>query len=269
MKVTLTDATSGQYTVEQLHAVNHPLGDNENNLEFTVNYQVKDGDGDTANGTMVINVDDDTPVIGAPQHEYADEGNLPNDAYDNNNGDAANSVVRFGGLNIQWGADNYDGDGSTAFDRSVVFGSSIATGTPVTYIPSGGSAPVALTSDGHPIYFVRSPTPSSSRSPTPVVASGWIPTETSPQVRTCSTCACRATAMAATSSPCPAMSIIRPAPRKHGRHRARLRRDQLRWRSGLVRVHRLDRRRRAGGARGIEHDPCRRGRHRYRAVDGQ
>ena len=37
----------------------------ENNQDFTLNYQVTDGDGDTADGTLAINVDDDTPTVSA------------------------------------------------------------------------------------------------------------------------------------------------------------------------------------------------------------
>ena len=65
--VTLTDATSGNYSVTQLHAIDHPTlngqsGDNtENNVIFTVNYRVTDGDGDTANGSIEVNVDDNSP----------------------------------------------------------------------------------------------------------------------------------------------------------------------------------------------------------------
>ena len=72
LQVTLTDQTSGAYTVTQLAPINHPtqngtINDNtENNLEFTINYVVKDGDGDTTNGSLKINVDDDIPVISVP-----------------------------------------------------------------------------------------------------------------------------------------------------------------------------------------------------------
>ncbi|MCC6948635.1 MAG: hypothetical protein IT539_12785 [Bradyrhizobiaceae bacterium] len=63
LKVTLTNTTSGEYEVEQLAAIKHPDGNNENNVEFTLNYRVTDGDFDRASGTLKINVDDDTPII--------------------------------------------------------------------------------------------------------------------------------------------------------------------------------------------------------------
>ena len=62
VQVSLSNQTGGAYTVTQLHAIDHEAGQNENNQPFTVNYAVKDGDGDTASGTLAINVDDDTPV---------------------------------------------------------------------------------------------------------------------------------------------------------------------------------------------------------------
>jgi len=61
-EIELTDETSGDYTVTQLAAIMHPEGDTENNVEFTIQYQVTDSDGDTADGTLAINVDDDMPT---------------------------------------------------------------------------------------------------------------------------------------------------------------------------------------------------------------
>ena len=60
LRVTLADTTSGAYTVTELSAIDHPAGDQENNLEFTINYQVT-GAGGTVDGMLVVNVDDDTP----------------------------------------------------------------------------------------------------------------------------------------------------------------------------------------------------------------
>ncbi len=67
LKITLSDSTDGDYTVTQLHAIDHPTqngqngDDTENNAEFTVSYRVTDGDGDFTDGSLKINVDDDTP----------------------------------------------------------------------------------------------------------------------------------------------------------------------------------------------------------------
>jgi T1SS-143 domain-containing protein len=62
IRVTLADDTSGNYTVTQLAPVMHPDQNNnfENNVEFTINYEVTDGDGDTADGSFKVNVDDDS-----------------------------------------------------------------------------------------------------------------------------------------------------------------------------------------------------------------
>ncbi|WP_189546672.1 hypothetical protein, partial [Mesorhizobium sp. M2E.F.Ca.ET.209.01.1.1] len=49
--IQLADTSSGNYTVTQLHAIDHPAGLNENNVSFTVNYVTTDGDGDTATGS--------------------------------------------------------------------------------------------------------------------------------------------------------------------------------------------------------------------------
>ncbi|WP_421349679.1 DUF5801 repeats-in-toxin domain-containing protein [Aeromonas veronii] len=61
LTVTLNSAT-GAYSVTQNSPIQHANADQENNQAFTLNYKVNDGDGDTATGTLAINVDDDTPV---------------------------------------------------------------------------------------------------------------------------------------------------------------------------------------------------------------
>ncbi|MGU5887014.1 DUF5801 repeats-in-toxin domain-containing protein [Aeromonas hydrophila] len=61
LTVTLNSAT-GAYSVTQNAPIQHANADQENNQAFTLKYQVIDGDGDTASGTLAINVDDDTPV---------------------------------------------------------------------------------------------------------------------------------------------------------------------------------------------------------------
>ncbi|WP_332309740.1 DUF5801 repeats-in-toxin domain-containing protein [Aeromonas encheleia] len=61
LTVTL-NSTTGAYSVTQNAPIQHANADQENNQAFTLNYQVTDGDNDTANGTLAINVDDDTPL---------------------------------------------------------------------------------------------------------------------------------------------------------------------------------------------------------------
>ena len=60
LTVTLNSA-SGAYTVTQNAPILHADADQENNQAFILNYRVTDKDGDTADGTLAINVDDDTP----------------------------------------------------------------------------------------------------------------------------------------------------------------------------------------------------------------
>ena len=61
--ITVTlDPLTGDYTVTQNLPVVHADGNDENNLLLNLRYNVTDGDGDTATGTLRINVDDDTPI---------------------------------------------------------------------------------------------------------------------------------------------------------------------------------------------------------------
>jgi VCBS repeat-containing protein len=61
--LTVTVGSDGSYSVVQNAAIDHAAGGNENNAIFTINYTVSDADGDSANGSFNINVDDDTPVV--------------------------------------------------------------------------------------------------------------------------------------------------------------------------------------------------------------
>ncbi|MGL5839164.1 MAG: DUF5801 repeats-in-toxin domain-containing protein, partial [Sphingorhabdus sp.] len=56
------DGGTGIYTVTQLARIDHPAGGEENEGTFTLNYIVTDVDGDAAPGSIVINLDDDTPT---------------------------------------------------------------------------------------------------------------------------------------------------------------------------------------------------------------
>lgn len=72
LRLSLSDTTSGQYTVNQLAPIIHADGQNENNQNFDINYQVTDGNGDTVSGNISISADDDTPVIVVGQNSVND-----------------------------------------------------------------------------------------------------------------------------------------------------------------------------------------------------
>ena len=55
-------AATGAYTVTQNTPIVHAAGLDENDQAFTLNYRVTDGDGDTTDGTLDINVENDVPV---------------------------------------------------------------------------------------------------------------------------------------------------------------------------------------------------------------
>ena len=61
LTLTLNTAT-GAYTVTQNAPISHEAGAAENNQSFTIAYRVTDGDGDTVDGTLAIDVDDDIPI---------------------------------------------------------------------------------------------------------------------------------------------------------------------------------------------------------------
>ncbi len=72
--ITITlDRFTGAYTVVQNAPILHPEGYDENDLTFEVEYKIVDRDGDRADGSLYIKVDDDTP------RAYADTGSLSED----------------------------------------------------------------------------------------------------------------------------------------------------------------------------------------------
>ncbi|CAN7602605.1 T1SS-143 repeat domain-containing protein [Neorhizobium sp. LjRoot104] len=109
VSITITDTVTGAYQVTQLAPINHPQGTipgTEDNVQFTISYQVTDKDGDAAAtpGTLTINVDDDIPTIGANALVQLDDDTLTggNPA---GNGDDADSVNATGFLAHAYGAD--------------------------------------------------------------------------------------------------------------------------------------------------------------------
>ena len=65
--VVLTDPALGKYELELHKPLMHPAGQDENDIKLQIGYTVTDRDGDTAEGKLVVNIDDDTPTIQAMQ----------------------------------------------------------------------------------------------------------------------------------------------------------------------------------------------------------
>ncbi|WP_236663709.1 retention module-containing protein [Aeromonas jandaei] len=121
------DGNSGDYTVTQNAPIMHVAGNDENNAQFNLSYQVVDADGDKVNGVLAINVDDDTPTVVDP-----DVAVLMNGL-----GGASFLLDLDGAVANNYGADG----GSLRFSSSLDGANSgmTAGGLPITY---------ALSSDG-------------------------------------------------------------------------------------------------------------------------
>ncbi|HHQ4676363.1 TPA: retention module-containing protein, partial [Aeromonas veronii] len=63
MMVTITDPSTGAYSVKLLQPLMHTGTDTEDNLTLNVGYKVTDGDGDSASGVLAVTINDDTPTI--------------------------------------------------------------------------------------------------------------------------------------------------------------------------------------------------------------
>jgi T1SS-143 domain-containing protein len=104
---TITNTATGAYSVAQVAPIDHPQGTipgTEDNVQFTVSYDVTDGDGDQVRGTLSINVDDDTPKVGQNTMIQLDDdalvGGNPGGV-----GDEAETAVLTGVLSHSGGAD--------------------------------------------------------------------------------------------------------------------------------------------------------------------
>ena len=75
---TLVINADGSYTFTQSRPLVHPTANDEDDLALTFTFTVRDGDRDTASGSLTINVDDDTPVAnGVIGGATDDEGKGP------------------------------------------------------------------------------------------------------------------------------------------------------------------------------------------------
>ena len=103
------DTATGAYSITQNAPIDHPAGGDENDVSFSLTYQVTDADDDSATGSLTVNVDDDTPVATEGQNVggIVDEDELPAGIGDNAPGDDAGGTTVNGnvGALFQSGAD--------------------------------------------------------------------------------------------------------------------------------------------------------------------
>ncbi|HEV7233575.1 MAG TPA: DUF5801 repeats-in-toxin domain-containing protein, partial [Sphingorhabdus sp.] len=133
LAVTLNAAT-GAYTVTQIAPITHAVVAGENNQGFTINYTVTDADGDSAAGTLSIDVDDDSPTMAGSATQpilAVDETVL-----------ATNATASFAGVfTASFGADGAAAANSITYALSVVAGPSglvdTATGEAVNLVMNG------------------------------------------------------------------------------------------------------------------------------------
>ncbi|MFN3748846.1 MAG: beta strand repeat-containing protein [Sphingorhabdus sp.] len=143
MTITINNST-GAYTVTQNAPIDHAALGDENNATFQLNYRVTDQDGDFAGGSIVINLDDDTPVVSNDTDlilsgsEAPATGNVLTDASAGDAGDtdtgadslgadggAVTAITGFGGAgtiggttNGQYGVLTLNADGSYSYVRN-------------------------------------------------------------------------------------------------------------------------------------------------------
>jgi len=133
--LTVTVGSDGHYSVVQNNPINHAAGGDENNANFTINYQVTDQDGDSAPGTLNISVDDDTPTVvlsGTSPSLTVDESNL-----------TVNDTKPFAGMfTDSFGADGPAAANSVGYTLGLNAGSTglvdVATGQAIVLVNNAG-----------------------------------------------------------------------------------------------------------------------------------
>jgi T1SS-143 domain-containing protein len=159
--VTVTlDPATGAYTVTQEAAIQHADGGDENDQSFTLTYRITDGDGDTANGTLTINVNDDMPYIdpalvghGAVDEERLPTGNAGDSYLDDGDltpaqGDDGD-LIATGSLGVSYGADGPAASDPLTFDNLASAIANIA----LTDSAANALDPADLTSNGLPVSY--------------------------------------------------------------------------------------------------------------------
>jgi T1SS-143 domain-containing protein len=148
LRVVLTDPTSGNYTITQLAPINHATGQDENNQTFTFNYTVTDHDGDTAVGSLVLTVNDDTPI--------ALPGN-PGEGEGEGSGSFTFAIVHEDGLNNSQSVGNQEVFSTvtsvviTAADLASLV--SFGVDQPGTFSLNPGATAPTLFSNGDPVTY--------------------------------------------------------------------------------------------------------------------
>lgn len=186
--VTLSDTGGGSYVFDLEDTLDHADGTTEDNIDLIFNFTATDSDGDTADSSFTVAVDDDAPVIGTPEDALVDEddlagapnGDLATGNMDTATGDDAtvtnatidtdgDATTVAGSLNISFGADDGNtvvngGTPSGPGDRAVTFASdAISTldalnltseGDTITYALSTNDTVLTATADGRTIFTV-------------------------------------------------------------------------------------------------------------------
>ena len=97
------NAATGAYTVTEVAPIDHVAGGNENNANFAITYTVTDADGDHTNGTLSVEVNDDTPLANNDSDTIASGSNGP----------AVGNVIT--GVGTNEGTANADSPGADGF----------------------------------------------------------------------------------------------------------------------------------------------------------
>ena len=152
--VTVTlDPATGDYTVTQNANIIHADGGDENNVEFTLGYTVTDGDGDTATSSLVINVDDDTPVaVDTDSTGTVDEDGLAGGISDNGSNDATGAAITANGSVTSLFSAGADSPLSFALNPAAAgtLPALTSNGVTVDYVVTATS--VTATAGGSPIF---------------------------------------------------------------------------------------------------------------------
>nr|WP_237451847.1 DUF5801 repeats-in-toxin domain-containing protein [Qipengyuania oceanensis] len=113
----ITDLATGAYTFTLLQPVAHPTANTEDEQSLSIGVVVSDAEGETANGSITVVIDDDSPVV-----TLADSNGLPQLVTDDTDITDTAGPVSFAGLfDVAFGADGFkDADDNDVADADAV-----------------------------------------------------------------------------------------------------------------------------------------------------
>ncbi|MES0870784.1 DUF5801 repeats-in-toxin domain-containing protein [Pseudovibrio sp. SCP19] len=166
------DQPAGEFVFTLHGNLDHPDPEAADLIGLNFQFTASDRDGDSVTSNFLIEVEDDLVEIGAAENGSVHEDGTIEDANEQNgtlaqqddnddSTDPSNPAIAKGNLNVSWGADDADADGSPVFgaDRTLSFSGQNSSGPVTVDAPAAEteSTPIPLKANNEPVSVVVGP----------------------------------------------------------------------------------------------------------------